>query len=94
MIFDFRKVFDLIDHNILAKKFSTYSIPETVKYWILAFLSNRQQRVKLVNDCQFKWSNVHASVPQGTKLGRWLFAIMIDDINVPGVDDFCKYVLV
>ena len=42
MIFDFRKVFDLIDHNILAKKLSTYNIPETVKYWILAFLGNRE----------------------------------------------------
>ena len=52
MLFDFRKAFDLIDHNILAKKLSTYSIPETIKYWIFDFLSNRKQRVKLGNDCQ------------------------------------------
>ena len=92
MLFDFRKAFDLIDHNILAKKLSTYNIPETIKYWILDFLSNRKQRVKLGNDCQSEWSNVHAGVPQGTKLGPWLFAIMVDDINVPGVDDFWRYV--
>ena len=83
MLFDFRKAFDLIDHKILAKKLSTYSIPETIKYWIFDFLINRKQRVKL---------GVHADVPQGTKLGPWLFAIMIDDINVPGVDDFWRYV--
>ena len=39
--------FDLIDHNILATKLSTYNIPETSKYWILDFLNNRKQRVKL-----------------------------------------------
>ena len=31
MLFDFRKAFDLIDHNILAKKLSTYNIPEAYK---------------------------------------------------------------
>ena len=31
-------------------------------------------------------------MPQGTKLGPWLFAIMVDDINVPGVDDFWRNV--
>ena len=92
MLFDFRKAFDLIDHNILAKKLSTYNIPETIKYWILDFLSNRKQRVKLGNDCQSEWNNVHEGVPQETKLGPWLFAIMIDDINVPVVDYFWRYV--
>ena len=56
------------------------------------FLSNRKRRVKLGNDCQSEWSNVHAGVPQGTKLGPWLFAIKVDDINVPGVDDFWRHV--
>ena len=69
MLFDFRKAFDLIDHNILAKKLSTYNILETIKYWILDFVSNRKQQVKLGNDCQSEWSNVQAGVPQGTKLG-------------------------
>ena len=80
MLFDFRKAFDLIDHNILAKKLLTYNIPETIKYWILDFLSNRKQRVKLGNDCQSEWSTVHAGVPQSTKLGPWLFAIMVDEM--------------
>ena len=82
MLFDFHKAFDLIDHNILTKKSSTYNIPESIKYWILDFLGSFKQRVKLGNDCHSNWSIVRAGVPQGTKLGPWLFAIMVNDIKV------------
>ena len=40
-----------------------------VRVWVLDFLSDRKQRVKLSSDCLSEWGLVPAGVPQGTKLG-------------------------
>ena len=48
---DFRKAFDLIDHNVLVRKLSSYDIPRRILCWIVDFLMDRKQRVKLTHDC-------------------------------------------
>jgi hypothetical protein len=47
VLFDYRKAFYPVDHLILARKVIQLSVPSFVKKWILDFLSNRLQRVKL-----------------------------------------------
>ncbi|PFX34739.1 Transposon TX1 uncharacterized 149 kDa protein [Stylophora pistillata] len=46
ILFDFKKAFDLIDHQILVKKLGTYNISNAVISWIIDFLTSSKQRVK------------------------------------------------
>ena len=81
----------MIDHTLLARKLLALDMPVGVSFWIIDFLTDRTQRVKLGEDCLSEWWNVPAGVPQGTKLGPWLFILMIDDINTSNTE-LWKYV--
>jgi hypothetical protein len=78
VLFYFKKAFDLIDHGILVDKLTTFEIPKWIIRWIVSFLKDRKQRVKLSQNCYSDW-------------GPWLFAIMINDLEVVDID-LWKYV--
>jgi hypothetical protein len=91
VLFDFKKAFDLSDHHILIRKLHSYDISDAVISWITDFLTARKQRVKLGQDCFSEWGMVPAGVPQGTKLGPWIFIVMIDKLDIPNTE-LWKYV--
>ena len=87
VVFDYRRVFDLIDHHIILK----LDIPRGVLCWVLDFLSSWKQHVKLGSVCLSETGQVPAGISQGTKLGPWLFLLMINNLNIPDMSMW-KYV--
>ncbi|XP_031557210.1 uncharacterized protein LOC116293859 [Actinia tenebrosa] len=47
---------------------------------------------ELASDCFSEWKSTPAGVPQGTKLGPWLFIVMIDDLKSQSAQGLFKYV--
>jgi hypothetical protein len=64
VLFDYKKAFDLIDHQILVQKILSLNIPRSIARWVVDFLTNRKQRVKLSHDCFSEWGDVPSGVPQ------------------------------
>ena len=78
---DFSKGFDLIDHNVLITELRNLEVSEIILGWISAFLLDRTQAVR-VGGTSSKWNTLRGGIPQGTKLGVVLFAVMTNSLLV------------
>ena len=77
---DFRKGFDLIDHLILMEKLSTpYSLHWSLLRWVASFLRGRAQ-VTRVGASVSAPLYLNGGIPQSTKLGPVLFAVVVNDL--------------
>jgi len=89
LFIDFKKAFELIDHNILSKKLSDYDFPPQLAVWMLSFLFDRKQFVRIgssVSDVIL----TNAGAPQGTLAGLNDFKVLINDLCFETI--YVKYV--
>ena len=87
-----KKAFDIIDHRVLVEELCGLNLAARIINWIIDFLSNRSQRIKLSEGCYSEWGLVPSGVPQGTKLGLWLFIVLINELDVDNLANLWKYV--
>ena len=76
---DFKKGFDLVDHNVIVDELYKLQVCPAIMRWIKSFLTSREQCVKIGLSTS-SWKRVHGGLPQGTKLGPLLFAILVNSL--------------
>ena len=76
---DFKKAFDVINHELLLKKLSIYGANDFTVKWFRSYLTGRSQYVR-VNGCCSSSQQLLQGVPQGSILGPTLFLVFINDM--------------
>ena len=59
------QAFDLIDHSMLVRKLKQIKVPNSIINWVINFISDRSQRVKLSKDCFLSGVKYHLECPRG-----------------------------
>ena len=78
-MYDFKKGFDLIDHTTLIKRILAMGLRPSYTRWLVGFLQNRKQRVRVPDGTMSSWRDITCGIPQGALVGPVAFLAMINE---------------
>ena len=88
---DLSKAFDKLPFVSILSALVKFQLPRLAVILIKDFLCNRWQRVSF-DSCSSGWSSIMSGVPQGSVIGPFLFALVIDSLSpVCGNSVMVKY---
>ena len=79
---DFAKAFNRINHNIIITILSEMGVPGWLLHIVIGFLSDRDMILRYKGGCSSKKA-LPGGGPQGTRLGLFLFIILINAEGLP-----------
>ena len=79
ILFDLRKAFDVVFHEIILQKLRLHNFDFHAMTWMQSYLSNRYQCI-VTSKISSSLQQVKSVVPQGSVLGPALFLIFINDM--------------
>ena len=85
LLIDFRKAFDLVNHNILIEKLKLYKCSDATVSLFKSYLSDRLQ-FTIFNGQMSESASLSVGVPQGSILGPLLFLLYINDLHLISKD--------
>jgi hypothetical protein len=79
ILLDFRKAYDLVDHNKRLENCEIIGVRPAVVSWLGSYLKDRSQVTKFGNEFSQE-ARVEGGVPQGRKIGPIAFIIHINNL--------------
>jgi len=91
LVIDFSRAFDVINHVILLDKLSELNLPDYNVNWIVSFLTDRTQSVKVGDkiSCQ---RFINRGIVQGSGVGPTFYVVMESDLKpLSSMNLLCKF---
>lgn len=78
---DLSKAFDCVNHELLISKLRHCGVEDGALKWVVSYLTNQKQSVKINKTTQSEYSVITAGIRQGSVLGPLMYLVYSNDLS-------------